>query len=194
MKKILSIMLLLTILLSAQTYQQSWKEVTKLDRKNLPKSALKKVEAIYQKAIQEQNDIEILHSILEKMRYKSRLEENGDRVAIEFLEKELKKSYSTPNRLIIQSVLAKLYDNYQKEHEYTISSRTNIKDDNSTDIATWTIDRLNSRARRLYLDSIGDEAKYIDIQKYKPILNKAKNTDKLEPTLYDFLIFRVGVF
>jgi len=190
MKKILCIFLLLTFFLSAQTYQQQWKIVDKLDKKNLPKQALKEVASIYQRAIKEQNDIEILHSILEKMRYKGYIEDNSDKKNIYFLEKELKKDYSIPNKLIIKSILASLYDKYREEHSYTISNRTNIKDDNSTDIATWTIDRLNNRAMRLYLESIRDEAKYIDIKKYKPILSEAKNTYELEPTLYDFLLFR----
>ena len=191
MRKILFLIFILTMFINSQTYQEQWQEVGRLDKKNLPKSALKKVEAIYKEASVGQNDIETLHAVIKKIEYIRRLNKNGEIKSILFLEKELKKPYKNSSKLILKSILAQMYKTYQQYHSYDLSSRTAIKDDNSSDITTWSIDMFKKKYNNLYWDSLGDEAKYISIDKYKDILTTSTNTKELRPTLYDLLAFRI---
>ncbi len=188
MKKILYILLILTIFINAQSYQAHWQEIKKLDKKNLPKSALKEVELIYTKATSEKNDIEALRAIVKKIEYIKRLEEKGLKKAILFVEEELKKPYQNSIKLILKSILAQMYREYQQYYGY--SNRTPIKDNNSTDIESWSADKFIEKADNLYWNSLDNESKYISVEKYKDILTEAKNTEELRPTLYDLLAFR----
>jgi len=189
MKKILSILLILTIFIHAQTYQDYWSKIQELDKQHLPKSALKKVELIYQKATTESNEIETLKAIIKKTDYIKKLKEDGYKEAILFVENELKKPYQNSTKAILKSILARLYDEYQ-QFRYYQSNRSSIKDNNSTDMETWSRDMFRKKVDSLYWDSLSEETKYISLKKYKDILTQAKNTKGLRTTLYDILAFR----
>ena len=190
MKKILSLLILLTIFINAQTYQEQWLNIKKLERQNLPKSALEKVNVIYQQAIKEQNENELIKAILYREKYQIGLKEDGYVKSIKDIEKEIDKAQKITTKLILKSLLAQMYDNYLDNNRYKIQNRTTITDDNSSNILTWSIDRLVKTSSKLYLDSIQDETKNINIESYKMLLNQGSNSEGLRPTLYDFLAFR----
>ncbi len=190
MKKILYFLLLFTLFTHAQSYQEQWQQIIELERKNLPKSALKVTKSIYQKAVLEANENELIKALLYREKYHIELEEDGYVKSIKNIENELTKAHKTTTKLILKSLLAEMYTNYLDNNSYRIEKRTTIKDNDSSDILTWDMDKLAQTASRLYCESVHDEAKEIKIEKYKVLLHKGNNSEGLHPTLYDFLAFR----
>ncbi|MCH9741214.1 MAG: hypothetical protein K0U38_10335 [Epsilonproteobacteria bacterium] len=190
MRKIFSIFLLFTLFINAQSYQEQWQNIEKLEQQNLPKSALKEVNTLYQQAKEEQNENQLIKALLHREKYQITLQEDGEVKAIQSLEKELTKPHKTTTKLILKSILAQMYANYLDVHYYTIHKRTALSDNNSSDIRTWDVKKLIEKASQLYLHSLQEEAQYIPIEAYQEILHEAKNAKGLRPTLYDFLAFR----
>jgi uncharacterized protein YfaS (alpha-2-macroglobulin family) len=186
MKKIFSL-ILLVIALNAQTNTEEWREIANLDRDNLPKSALEKVELIYQKAKEDGDENQLIKSLIYKNRYISTLKENGIVDSIKNIEKEIESTHKTTTKLILKSILAEMYSHYLDEHLYKIKKNYNKKGD---DIEHWGLKTLVNNISKLYFESLGEEAKYIKIEKYKTILTEEENSQGLRPTLYDFLAFR----
>jgi 5-hydroxyisourate hydrolase-like protein (transthyretin family) len=186
MKNILWLLFILTLFLNSQTYQEEWKKIETFKKQNLPKSALNEVNIIYNKALNEGNDIELLRAIIEKIKYIKQLEEQGDKKAILFIENELKKPHQNSTKLILKSILAQMYSRY---YSYIYEDYTS-KESNITDIDTWSRERLQKKADSLYWESLGEESKYISLDKYKDILIGGKNIKWLQPTLYDLLASR----
>jgi hypothetical protein len=190
MKKILYFLLLFTLFTHAKSYQEQWQQIKELERQYLPKSALEITNIIYQQAVSEANENELIKALLYREKYHIELQEDGYVNSIKNIENELTKAHKITTKLILKSLLAEMYANYLDNNRYRIEERTTIKDDNSSDILTWSIDRLVQTSSRLYLDSLQDEAKAIKIERYKTLLHKESNSEGLRPTLYDFLAFR----
>ena len=76
MKKIF-LLILFAMALSAQTYTEQWKEIENLERSQLPKSALEKVELIDKIAKEESDENQIIKALLHKSKYISTLKDCG---------------------------------------------------------------------------------------------------------------------
>ncbi len=190
MKNLLSLLLLFTIFLSAQNYESAWTEVQEFEKKSLPKSALKRVESIYTEAKSEKNEIQFIKALLYKEKYLLTLNQDGYIAIIKDLEKAIKESPKKGTQLILYSILAQVYEYYLERNHYRINQRSRLKQDASSDIKTWSIDKLSKKSSELYLKSLDKKAKDIPINKYKALLNKGSHVQELQPTLYDFLAFR----
>ncbi|NEW61652.1 hypothetical protein GSY74_10180, partial [Sulfurovum sp. bin170] len=185
MKKIF-FLILFAMALNAQTYMEQWKEIENLERSRLPKSALEKVELIYKKAKEENNENQLIKALLHKSRYISTLKEDGLIASIENMEKEIERAEKPTTKLILTSILAGMYATYLDRHRY--QTRAYIASDKG--IRSWSNKRLSNKISQLYMDSLGDEAKSVKIEEYRTILTDEENSEGLRPTLYDFLAFR----
>jgi len=189
MKKLLSILLLLTLFLSAQSYESAWKEVQKFEKKSLPKSSLKKIEEIYQQAKEDKNEIQFIKALFYKEKYLFKLNEEGYIKVIQDIEKAIQQSPNQSSKLILTSILAQTYHQYLDKNRYA-SQRTPLKENKSKDIRTWSLKKLAKKTTQLYLASLDKSSQKVDINNYSSILNKSQNVEALRPTLYDFLAFR----
>jgi uncharacterized protein YfaS (alpha-2-macroglobulin family) len=189
MKRILSILLLFTLFLSAQTYESAWKEVQKFEKKSLPKSSLKKVEEIYQQAKIDKNEIQFIKALFYKEKYLFKLKEEGYITVIHDIEEAINQSPNRSSQLILTSILAQTYSQYLEKSRY-YSNRSILKENRSKDIRTWSLKKLAQKSTQLYLASLEKSSQKIDIKRYHSILNRGKGVESLRPTLYDFLAFR----
>ena len=188
--KQLLILLLFTLTLSATSYQDSWIEVEGFDKQRLPKSALKKVETIFQQAKAEKNENQYIKALLYKEKYQAQLSDNDMVTVITELEKELNQTPTPQSKYILTSLLAQMYATYLDQNQYKIKNRTDVKNNQSSDIQTWSIKQLTEKASQLYLDSLNTLTQEIPINNYSYILSKSQNVEGLRPTLYDFLAHR----
>ncbi len=186
MKKIFYL-ILLAITINAQTYTEQWAEIEKLDNSSLPKSALDKVEIVYQKAKRDGDENQLIKSLIYKNRYISTLKESGVIEAIKNVEQEIKSTQKRTTKLILKSILAEMYNHYLGRHLYQIRK---IYNDRGDTIEGWSTKTIVDKISKLYFESLGEKGKYINIEKYKNILSEEENSEGLRPTLYDFLAFR----
>lgn len=171
-------------------YTKEWKEIEKLENEGLPKSALEKVNLIYQKAKADNNTPQIVKSLIHKVKYTSQLEEDGMVVAIADIQEEIATA-DFPEKPLLQSILAELYRTYLDNNYWQFSDRTNTQDFQTNDIRTWSIEQLTEATNDYYRASIQDDRTLnIQLDRLEAILNKGGNADDLRPTLYDLLVHR----
>ena len=181
-----------TLNLNAQKmtfYKVQWQKIDSLEKKGLPKSALKVVEEIYIKAKKENNSQQVIKSFIYNLKYKNQIEEN----AFERLCKELDSTAQTadfPDNAIMNSMLADMYWWYYQKNRYKFQERTNTVNFNNNDMQTWTLDYLVEKTIKAYTTSVSDpeELKKIPISDFKELITEGNKPKNLRPTLYDFLV------
>jgi len=172
-------------------FNTEWKKVEKLVEKGLPKSALKIVDSIYMVAKQNNNDPQVLKSLIYRVSLQSRFEENDLVNAINVFEKELENA-AVSEKQILQSLLAELYSWYYQQNRWKINDMTTVTGIEDEDIRKWDAVKLNSKIRAYYLASLNEQEQLedIDIEEFSAIMNveeKDKEASVLWPTLYDLL-------
>ncbi len=167
-------------------YSAEWKKIDSLVNRGLPESALKEVEALYQRAKNDNNPPQIVKTVLHLGKFTGQLQEEGQSKAIQLMEKELETS-GFPVRSIFQSYLGKAYANYLSQNRWRFRDRTSTADPTG-DFTTWSPNQILKKSRELILASVADDktrmVKSID---FSAILTEGKNTEALRPTLYDIL-------
>ena len=159
--------------------------------KGLPKSALAKVNDIYEMAQQEKNDVQIVKSVLYRTRLVLQTEELGLETVVTELEAAIADSDS-PTKQILQSYAGEVFRSYYQSQYYRISQRTVLEDYLPGDIRTWAPANYRDYVASLYLASVqGDRLTSTKTEDIKPLLQNAdqKNIDyELKPTLYELLV------
>ena len=171
-------------------YASEWKIIDSLEQAGLPRSALEKVEALYQKATSDHNPSQIIKTLLYRSKYQSQLEEEGLVYAIRQLEGDL-PVLDFPARPILQSILAGLYERYLEENYWRIGDRTATVGFDNDDPTTWPVDRFLARSAQLFRASLDYPGlKEVSLSGFTAITTTKEAPMKLRPTLYDFLAHR----
>ena len=198
MKKFLTCILvsssmLFSITLMAQTnnYTAEWKKIDQLIQKGLPKSALAGINKIMQSALAGKNQPQQVKAAIYLILCRSYFEETYLEKSIYTLDTLISKT-SAPAKNILQTIQAGMYWKYKKINRYKLYSRTALVDENSKDISTWSLQKLNLQINALYTASLknDDLLKNTSLQNFEAILQKGTNTRQLRPTLYDLLAHR----
>ncbi|WP_343669822.1 alpha-2-macroglobulin family protein [Chitinophaga sp.] len=173
-------------------YDNHWKKVQELDNKGLPKSALEEVNVIYKNALQQKNEGQLLKTLIFRIKYVNVKNENPATDDNLKVVDEQNVVFTPTVRAILQSMKGELLWNYYQTNRYQLYSRTAIASDTSSDVSTWTADRLNKEITAAYGASLKDAAqlKKVNIADYDVIIEKGQNSRNLRPTLYDLLAHR----
>mgnify|MGYP000427513662 CR=1 FL=1 len=90
---LLFILFLFSITINAQdSYKNLWQKVNKKEVEYLPKSALKIVEIIYDKAKKEENTSQLIKTLFYKSKFSLTLEEDAQLKVINSFKKHIKES------------------------------------------------------------------------------------------------------
>ena len=167
-----------------------WKKVDELVSKGLAKSALTEVDKIYKKGKNNNNQTQVIRSLLYKIALQQNIEENASVRSIDTIEREISVA-NEPAKSILESILAQMYWNYFQQNRYRIYNRTNSTGFNKKDIDTWAVDDLHRKIGALYLLSLKykEVLQKTNLDQFDPILIKG-NVRYLRPTLYDLLAHR----
>ncbi len=175
-----------------KNYTQQWEKVKELQKKGLPRSALKIVDEIYKSAKKEDNNPQILKSLIYKASLKSTFEEEYLIKSVYEFEKELKTA-KEPEKSILYSLLGELYQSYFSQNRYKILNRSIIENNPGDDIRVWDAKRFYDKTNSCFINSVSHKKllKSIGLKEYSDILNIDQNPDfSLRPTLYDLLAQR----
>ena len=171
-------------------YEQAWKTIDSLDRQRLPKSALEKVTALYERAKKDNNPSQLIKTVVYREKYQSQLEEDGYTKAIYRMEQEMETA-TLPVKPILQSMLGEIYMSYLDRNYWKFQDRTDTKNFDNTDIRTWSVKKLIAESNRLYKASLAyDNLENITIEDFEAITTKGSSIAGLRPTLFDFLAHR----
>lgn len=172
-------------------YQKAWKSVNANIQKGLPQSALQEVEKIYEIARQEDNQNQIVKSVLFKTRLVLETEELGLEKVIQDLDMYIENS-QLPTKQILESFSAEIFQNYYQSQYYRISGRTDLGNFVSTDMRTWAPNNYRDYISKMYLKSLSESAiENIKTRSITELLENVENVDfELRPSLYDLLLDR----
>ncbi|HHH50202.1 MAG TPA: hypothetical protein ENK52_04405, partial [Saprospiraceae bacterium] len=171
-------------------YAAEWKSIDSLINKGLPKSALEKVNTLYQLATKDNNPSQIVKVLLFKSNLENQLEENGLVKAMERMRSEIEQT-PFPAKAVLQSILAQKYNSYLQQNRWRFRNRTEVLDFKAEDISTWSMANLLDESAKLYLQSVKHEGlTKVAIEDFDDIMYPGKNNEGLRPTLFDFLMHR----
>ena len=94
--------------MQAQTYDNLWKELEVLERKDLPKSVISEAMKIYDKAKAEQNVPQMMKAYLTAMQYRSLLTPDSLKVDMNGLEQWASQTGSMEDKAILYSILGEM--------------------------------------------------------------------------------------
>lgn len=94
--------------MQAQTYDNLWKELEVLERKDLPKSVISEAMKIYDKAKAEQNVPQMMKAYLTAMQYRSLLTPDSLKVDMNGLEQWASQTGSMEDKAVLYSILGEM--------------------------------------------------------------------------------------
>lgn len=173
-----------------KNYEKEWKKVEEFTKKNLPKSALAEVKKIYALAKKDQQDAQVIKSLVYMTGLQAETRENNEILSIKEIEKEIPAA-KEPASSILKSLLAEQYQSYFENHRWQLYDRTKTTGFKKEDIATWDAADFHKKITELYLQSISKE-KLLQQTKLEPFdaIIIQGNVRHLRPTLYDLLAHR----
>lgn len=175
-----------------ENYGESWKQVEQYVKQGLPKSALKVVEQLYDKAKAEGNDVQSVKCLIYMVSLESRYEEASLKKAITRYETALVTAPKV-EKAVLQSLLAELYQQYYASNRWAIYDRTNIANDQNDDLDTWDAARLERTISSNYLGALTEKTalQHIALDDFQEILVDRDTSDFSRwPGLYDLLANR----
>ena len=169
-------------------YDKLWEKVEKYEEDALPKSALETVEEIYDLAVSENNDKQIIKATIFRMKYNNILEEEGYSKSIEKLESEIPQM-TGPAKSMLHLLLATMYFDYYNNNSYLINQRSVTSNFELVDLKTWDKTKFQDKIIKNYLAALSDDLKEIDIEDYSEFIDYADKSKDRYPTLYDFVAY-----
>lgn len=195
------LLILFSIMTFAQTpqkrgsmikYEQEWKQIESFDKKDLPQSAAKIVDEILQKATADKDIPQVIKALIYKNKYKIAIDNEGNTQIFSDLEKLLAETENVGDKALLQSMLAELYLNYLDMNSWAIRQRTNIVGFVPEDMKEWSKNIFQDKALNYLSESVKDQKGLLAIttKSYEDVINLGGDSQRLTPTLYDFLIKR----
>jgi len=174
---------------NSDSYDALWKKVAQFDTENLPKSALKVVGVISEKARKEKNTPQLVKSLIYSSKYALTLEEEGQLAIIHDFKSEIEKA-ELPTKNILESYLANLYWQYFQQNRYQFYNRTETAEKvDATDFRTWDLTTLFNEITIHFDASLQNSAalQKIKVSDFDVILHQQKGSEIFRPSLYDVL-------
>lgn len=198
---ILGLFVLFTMGLFAQTlqtgssmnkYEQQWKQVDKFEKDDLPKSAGEVVDQILKQALADKNTAQVIKALIFKNKYALAVDrEDGTRIFSD-LEELLQSTSDNADKALLHSMLAELYLNYMDAHRWEIRQRTAIIGFIPEDIREWSKNIFQEKALNSLTESVKNETSLLNASPrlYGDIINPGNDSQRIYPSLYDFLLKR----
>jgi Bacterial Alpha-2-macroglobulin MG10 domain/MG2 domain/Alpha-2-macroglobulin family len=193
---IITVLTLFSMNAQNTNYAALWNRVSKLEAADQPKSALEIVQQIETKAKAENNEAQLIKTLLFKSKFALILEENAQLSIVEDFKTMIANS-EAPTKNVLQNMLAKLYWDYFQENRYQFYDRTKTKTKvDETDFRTWDLETLFAEIATYYERSLENKKMLQNntTEAFEPILTTYEGSHKLRPTLYDFLAYNALEF
>ena len=170
-------------------FSKEWIGIDTLIIKNdLTRSALEKVNALYQKAKQRQLPGQVIKSLIYRYTLENRISDNNFNLIISILQSEIRTAADETQKAILYSLLAKQYRDYFNNHRWNLYNRKNTSGLKKDDMATWSSDDFTAAITDNFLRSLRDRSLLLktNIDLYDAVVIRGNNR-KLRPTLFDLL-------
>jgi hypothetical protein len=170
-------------------YAKAWAEIDSLDERGLPKSALEKVDLLFEVALADKNAPQEVKCLIYKFKYEENISEESYIDNLEKLEKRI-DSLDFPAQPLLQSYLASFYQLYLDGNMWKFKDRTPIGGGEVDDAETWSYEALVNKITSLYFASLEhDGLTNIPLSSVKALIVNFNENDKRRTTVFDLLAF-----
>ena len=185
-----------TMITDNYDYAKAWQEVERLDNDRLPRKALDKVKEIRQQALKERNYQQVSRAFIYIIDYSTRLEEAQDwKTEIKQLRDAADHAPEAP-KAFLNYLLARYYAYFRDANFRKNYGRTDVENDQSDDIETWSRARLDREiadfCRRAVENPKATQAVQLDA--WKDAIersDKDANNTLYCKTLFDFIAWNI---
>lgn len=177
------------------SFKAIWDEVDQLKKEGRSRTALEKSEFLIEKAKKEGNSAEQIKGQINRMYFRSLIEEDAFITSINEMEMLINEGDMLTSALL-HSVLAEMYWWYYTNNQWEILQRTLSDDSLPADIKVWDARQFVEKIDRHYEQSLenDDILKRTPAEKYDIIWVKDVDSRYLSPTLYNVLLNRALEF
>ena len=171
----------------AQKSTKQWEKVIQLESEQKISSSLKKVDAIYEKALKEQNDAEIIKCFFYQSKYLQILDVNSKKTITNDIKVKM-SLVSNDTKPILKLILAQCYQKYLLTAN--ISYKTAVLDDLHEDFTVWNYNQFQAEIKRLYNETIEDKdfLSKIPLKKFESIFSFNNDLEFANTSVLDFLV------
>jgi uncharacterized protein YfaS (alpha-2-macroglobulin family) len=171
-------------------YDDQWKKIAENSQKGAYKSNLPIVLDLENKAMKENNTIQLIRSLKTEFSIVNQTVDDDQNDAVSKFFKKLQESEGKlkgNEKLVYKVLLNGFFIDYFNQNSWKINGRTNINTQNIAQIETWTKLDFKNYLTKSYqeLDQQKQDMKKVSLEKYKNLFSDAKDMAYF-PSLYDW--------
>lgn len=171
------------------SFKKDWIGIDSIiEKNNLTKTALNKVNSVYARAKQKQLPSQVIKALIYKIELEDKIKEDNHQRNIQLLTDEINATSNIAAKSILYILLAKQYDTYYQNNRWNINERKESLEKKKDDFTVWSKDDFTRKIISCYELAL----------KERTILEQTKLSDfdvliiygteqKLRPTLFDVL-------
>ncbi len=171
------------------TFSKQWIEIDSLlGVSHLPKSALDKVNQLYQLAEKQADKVQQIKAMLYRISIENEITEMDITKNIASIQLELTKTNDPSAKALLHVLKAKIYQSYFNRHRWQLYDRSKIKNQLNSPISNWSADDFLNAIEKEYNDALSEKEwlKKTELSPYRAIMWKG-NAEYLRPTLFDII-------
>ncbi len=175
-------------------FAEGWKKVEEAEKEGKPRTALDEVAKILADARATHNVPQIVKALIHRAKFERQIGEKQPHEQIAEWEQEIAMA-SFPEKNILHSVVADLYENYFQMNRWRFYERTEGAAEGD-DIASWSLQKLLGTITAHHHAALehAESLRRIPIALFDEIIVKGTRSRALRPTLYDLLAHRAVDF
>lgn len=195
---VIASLMLLSFQSPQKNYKDMWKKVQKSIEQNLPETAEKQLDEIEKAALSEDNQPQLLRTILYRnVIFSFQVEDDPAQAFLRYAEGKF-SVLNEASAAVLHSEIARSYADYLDEHSWNINDNTAIDGDpKQIEMKYWDKKTFRDLIDHHYSEALKPIAtlKKTDTKDYAVLFENQqdvlKNID-LEPTLFEFLFHRIA--
>jgi uncharacterized protein YfaS (alpha-2-macroglobulin family) len=173
-------------------YTQLWKRIAGYEDKRLPASALSATDSLISLAKAQKNSPQLLKGWIYRFRFLMQKDQNSFFSELQAMENYTATDDNQVEKAVLHSLLAKIYMQYFRQNQYTIDGRTILKGEKPEDIKEWSSNNFADTVTYHIQASLENATQLQSVPAtiYAAIMETGKDSQQLQPTLFDFLCAR----
>lgn len=178
-----------------ERFENLWYQIEAYELKQLPRSANQLVDSVYQLAKKEENEIQVIKSLIYQSKFSLALEEEAQVKIVHNFEQKIASTGGVYNN-ILSSMLGELYWQYYQQNRWRFYNRTQTETIvDPKDFRTWDIQNLLKKISENYLASLDNVERLQshsveEINELLYIPDTLYDGKEFRNTVYDLLAYR----
>ncbi len=168
--------------------KSQWDEVEKAINQGLPKTAIEKLQPIYDQALQQQAYAEAIKAVSQIVLLESNIQGNKPEEKIKRMRGEIDKA-PVQMKPVMEAILANWYWQYFQQNQWRFLQRTQTEDVPGDDFTTWSLPQILAAIDQQFDRAFENtnELQTASVKQFATLLEQADVNANLRPTMFDVI-------